>query len=403
MNSNNNSDDKKNVNSESSDKKNFTEMLTNKAEKAGEAAGDAVNRLTEMLTSKDNPNVANNSNGLVNKKDFHLTKNNKAVEGRNWKVSLFNILLVMYDLFAVILSYFLALWFRFDGSFSQIPRQYLNPYIMFIPFYAVFCIIVFYCLRLYKSLWRYASVLEGVRVAEVTIFTAACHTVFITIALKRMPLSYYFFGMVFQFFLVLVSTDKAVNPTNIMGASKRLCELVIQSFDKMIKNHREADIPVLHVHQEDEDGSMYPLAEGIQRFDEDGKEIFTFPGQDDKGHIKAQTKFSATRFGVGEIIGQTALRPQKYWISSNWCTPFVLFKNYFYSNSIEEKHGLSIPCINPMVSKIILVSTKMLLKYLRFARALGNLIQLKFRGLSVLIGASKYSPYFDDGLLPTLI
>ena len=53
---------------------------------------------------------------------------------------------------------------------------------------------------------------------------------------------------------VLISTDKAVNPTNIMGASKRLCEMVIQSMDKVSREGREDLLPLIYTHGQREDG-----------------------------------------------------------------------------------------------------------------------------------------------------
>ena len=60
---------------------------------------------------------------------------------------------------------------------------------------------------------------------------------------------------------VLISTDKAVNPTNIMGASKRLCEMVIQTFDRKVREGRPYDMPVLFTHggKETDDGDFSRL------------------------------------------------------------------------------------------------------------------------------------------------
>ena len=41
---------------------------------------------------------------------------------------------------------------------------------------------------------------------------------------------------------VMISTDKAVNPTNVMGCSKRICEIYVQSLDKAIKDGKKQGV-----------------------------------------------------------------------------------------------------------------------------------------------------------------
>jgi FlaA1/EpsC-like NDP-sugar epimerase len=113
------------------------------------------------------------------------------------------VILVISAPFAVAFAYFLALWIRFDGEFSKIPKEYLTPYRKFIPYYAAGCVVIFALLKLYRSIWKYASIIEAFRVVVATAITGICHIILITIIFKRMPLSYYFFGAFFQFVLIL--------------------------------------------------------------------------------------------------------------------------------------------------------------------------------------------------------
>ena len=113
------------------------------------------------------------------------------------------LLLVAYDILAVNLSYFLGLWLRFDGRYSMIPDDYYAAWLYFVPVYTVFCLGIFWYLRLYKSLWRFASYSELIRIVAATVITGLFHIVFITMLFRRMPISYYILGMIFQFvFLV---------------------------------------------------------------------------------------------------------------------------------------------------------------------------------------------------------
>ena len=113
------------------------------------------------------------------------------------------ICLIAYDVLAVAASYFAALMLRFDMRYSAIPQEYLGSYIRFIPLYAVLCVIVFAAMKLYRSIWRFASYDELVRLLMATCITAVIHIVLISILFHRMPISYFMMGITLQLVFTL--------------------------------------------------------------------------------------------------------------------------------------------------------------------------------------------------------
>lgn len=96
---------------------------------------------------------------------------------------------------------------------------------------------------------------------------------------------------------VLISTDKAVNPTNIMGASKRLCEMVIQSMDAISKAGRTDLLPMLHAHVDELTGGQLagnPIDDIAVNDLKSGESIKV---ESVKNNNREGTQFVAVRFG----------------------------------------------------------------------------------------------------------
>ena len=126
---------------------------------------------------------------------------NKTRKLEHWQVV--TLLLMLYDFTAVALSYCLALWIRFDCKFSRIETRYLQAYGKSILIYGLFCVVVFWFLRLYKSIWRFASYSELLRVVVATLITGVVYITGMSTCILRMPVSYYLIGIAIQFCLTL--------------------------------------------------------------------------------------------------------------------------------------------------------------------------------------------------------
>ena len=138
-------------------------------------------------------------------------------------------ILMVYDFMTICFSYLLALLVRFDFKFSSIEPKYLQGCYKSVLFYALFCVILFWFLKLYKSIWRFASYSELLRVILATAISGLIYPLIMNLFVGGMPASYYVIGIVCQFcftlgvrfsyrFILLLRsrTSKKQSETNVM-------------------------------------------------------------------------------------------------------------------------------------------------------------------------------------------
>ncbi len=112
------------------------------------------------------------------------------------------ILLIIFDLFAVLVASALSLYVRYDFQFMEVPRHFwvtiLHNYIPS----ALITLLVFHLFRLYNSVWRYASDVELVNSGLAVVICAAVQPVICLLMGNKLPLSFPFY---YGFFLLVLT------------------------------------------------------------------------------------------------------------------------------------------------------------------------------------------------------
>ena len=115
------------------------------------------------------------------------------------------ILLLIYDICAVCVAEFLALWTRFEFSIAQIEPQYAKTALRYTLINIVVTLVIFAYFKLYSSLWRYASVQEMLNVVLACLLAACVQSMGMHMLFLNMPRSYYILYLFFLLVLVAAS------------------------------------------------------------------------------------------------------------------------------------------------------------------------------------------------------
>lgn len=115
-------------------------------------------------------------------------------------------LLLVVDIAVINLSAFLALWARLDFSFTQFVRNELSSNLLYVlPMFTLITVLVFIPMKLYNSLWEFASVDELLHIVVAAVFVALIEFSSISLHFVRLPLSFPLLNAMFLTALTILS------------------------------------------------------------------------------------------------------------------------------------------------------------------------------------------------------
>lgn len=106
----------------------------------------------------------------------------------------------LYDALTVTFSYFLAVYARFDLNLSQMMSEFGDKLLLFLMIYTPLVLLIYVGLKLYHSIWRFASYIELERIFSATACSLTGAVLISVLFDLRLPISAYLVGTILQMF-----------------------------------------------------------------------------------------------------------------------------------------------------------------------------------------------------------
>ena len=121
---------------------------------------------------------------------------------KDYKLILRRLLLVIIDIISVIFAGFFALATRFEFAVWDIPKEFWQSLVHYMPVFVVISLMMFFLFRLYSSLWEYAGLEEVFNIIWACVVAGVVQLGIVLITKGLLPRSYYIISIVYQMIFI---------------------------------------------------------------------------------------------------------------------------------------------------------------------------------------------------------